>query len=51
MTSWEYSTAIKAAVGLGKRTLNRYYSKTDESEVYRIAMGMFFIRFYLKFEC
>lgn len=33
--------AICAAIGLGKRTLNRYYSKTDMVEVYRIAMGMY----------
>jgi len=34
-----YSEAIRAALALGKRTLNRYYDKTDHSEVYRIAMG------------
>jgi hypothetical protein len=34
--------AIRAALGLAKRTLNRYYSLTDLSEVYRIAMGAFF---------
>jgi hypothetical protein len=33
------SPAIKASLGLGKKTLNRYYSLTDSSEVYRIAMG------------
>lgn len=32
------SPAIRAALGLAKKTLNRYYSKTDTSEVYRIAM-------------
>ncbi|KAH7903431.1 hypothetical protein BJ138DRAFT_1020640 [Hygrophoropsis aurantiaca] len=32
------SPAIRAALGLAKKTLNRYYSKTDASEVYRIAM-------------
>ena len=35
----KYSEAICAALALGKRTLNRYYDKTDHSEVYRIAMG------------
>ncbi len=35
----KYSEAIRAALALGKRTLNRYYDKTDHSEVYRIAMG------------
>jgi hypothetical protein len=33
------SPAIRAAVATAKRTLNRYYEKTDQSEVYRIAMG------------
>jgi len=35
----KYSEAIRAALALRKRTLNRYYDKTDHSEVYRIAMG------------
>ncbi|TFY67078.1 hypothetical protein EVJ58_g1873 [Rhodofomes roseus] len=30
--------SIRAAVGLAKKTLNRYYGKTDESDTYRIAM-------------
>jgi hypothetical protein len=38
-----YPLAIKAALAIGKKTLNRYYDKTDHSEVYRIAMGMCFI--------
>lgn len=33
--------SIKAALSIGKRTLNRYYDKTDLSEVYRIAMGKY----------
>ena len=33
--------AIRYALTLAKKTLNRYYSLTDESEVYRIAMGKF----------
>lgn len=36
------SLAIRAALGLTKKTLNRYYSRTDDSEAYRIAMGIFF---------
>jgi len=32
--------AIKAAIGLAKKTLNRYYSLTDLSDLYCIAMGM-----------
>lgn len=42
----KYSKAIRAALALGKQTLNRYYDKTDHSEVYRIAMGK---RIYLSF--
>ena len=34
-----YSPAIRAALKLGTRLLNKYYSLTDDSEVYRIAMG------------
>ncbi|KAF8163031.1 hypothetical protein B0H34DRAFT_744625 [Crassisporium funariophilum] len=30
--------SIRAALAIGKKTLNRYYNKTDHSEVYRIAM-------------
>ena len=36
-----YSAAIRNALAIGKRTLNRYYNKTDHSEIYRIAMGTF----------
>lgn len=49
MISSQYSPAIRAALGIGKQTLNRYYSKTDQSDLYHIAMGMyfeFFDRFY-----
>ena len=31
---------IRAALGTAKKTLNRYYNATDQSEVYHIAMGM-----------
>jgi len=37
----DYPLAIKAALAIGKKTLNRYYDKTDHSEVFRIAMGMY----------
>ncbi|KAI4293807.1 hypothetical protein K525DRAFT_174815, partial [Schizophyllum commune Loenen D] len=30
--------AIRAAAGLAKRTLNRYYSLTDQADAYRISM-------------
>lgn len=36
----KYDPAIRAAVAIGKKTLNRYYDRTDHSELYRIAMGM-----------
>ncbi|KAF9543541.1 hypothetical protein CPC08DRAFT_649853 [Agrocybe pediades] len=32
------SPAIRAALGLAKKTLNRYYSRTDDTPTYRIAM-------------
>jgi hypothetical protein len=43
VTSSKYSPAIQAALSLGKRVLNKYYSLTDHSDVYRIAMGMFIL--------
>ena len=39
-----YSSSIRASLAIGKRTLNRYYNKTDHSEVYRIAMGRVYSR-------
>ena len=42
----KYPLAIKAALAIGKKTLNRYYDKT---EVFRIAMGMYFLTFPLFF--
>ena len=41
--SADYPMAIKAALAIGKATLNRYYNKTDQSEIFRIAMGKFSI--------
>ena len=38
--SLKYSVAIHAALSVGKKTLNRYYEKTDLSNTYRIAMGI-----------
>ena len=35
-----YPISIRAALAIGKCALNRYYDKTDQSEVYRIAMGI-----------
>ena len=37
--SSHYSLAIRAALTLRKRTMDKYHKKTGESEVYRIAMG------------
>jgi hypothetical protein len=34
-----FVTSIRSALAIGKRTLNRYYDKTDYSENYRIAMS------------
>jgi hypothetical protein len=34
-----YRPCIQAAVAMGKKLLNKYYSYTDHSELYRIAMG------------
>jgi hypothetical protein len=42
-----YPLAIKAALAIGKKTLNRYYNKTDHSEGFRIAMGMKILLFTL----
>ena len=36
-----YKPCIQAAVAMGKKLLNKYYSATDHSELYRIAMGEF----------
>jgi hypothetical protein len=50
------SKAIRAALDIGKQTLNRYYNKTDHSDVYRIAMGrpftflfVYFLQVFLQF--
>ena len=39
----KYPLAIKAAIAIGKKTLNHYYDKTDHSEVFRIAMSICFL--------
>ena len=36
-----FSLPIKIALELGKRILNKYYNLTDESEIYRLSIGMF----------
>ena len=46
-TNNKYNAAMRAALAVGKKTLNRYYDRTDHSEVYRIAMSMYFAFFFL----
>ena len=41
-----YSPSIRATLSIGKKTLNRYYDATDQSEVYRIAMSEYICMFY-----
>ncbi|KIJ96457.1 hypothetical protein K443DRAFT_76968, partial [Laccaria amethystina LaAM-08-1] len=36
VSNLKYSITMKAALSIGKKTLNRYYDKTDHSEVFRI---------------
>ena len=38
----KYLHTIRAAMSIGKKLLNKYYTLTDHSEVYRIAMGTLF---------
>jgi len=38
-TPSKYCLAIRAALAVGSMTMNKYYNKTDNTEVYRIAMG------------
>ncbi len=48
--STDYLPALWVALGLGKTFLNKYYSLTDDSEVYHIAMGTsHFIQLYYMF--
>ncbi|KAG0708537.1 hypothetical protein DFH29DRAFT_794768, partial [Suillus ampliporus] len=46
-----YEPAIRASLGLAKKTLNHYYSMTDWSEVYQIAMGTFSVILSLHYKC
>jgi hypothetical protein len=39
VSNLKYSITMKAALSIGKKTLNRYYDKTDHSEVFRIEKG------------
>ncbi len=40
-TNWSLPALIQVAVNMAKRTLNRYYDRTDYSEVYCIAMDTY----------
>jgi len=39
--SQKFCLAICTALAVGSMTLNKYYNKTDNSEVYCISMGVF----------
>ena len=43
------SVALHATLAIGKKTLNRYYNKTDLSEIYRVAMGMYYFHYFTIF--
>jgi len=45
---YKFSIGIRAALAIGKNAINRYYNKTDQSEVYRTAMGKFFFHLFLR---
>lgn len=47
--SHQFSLPIRASLVIGKNTINRYYNKTDQSEVYRIAMSKYFPLFFTPF--
>jgi hypothetical protein len=36
-----FCLVIHTALAVGSKTLNKYYNKTDNSEVYHISMGAF----------
>lgn len=45
----EYLPAVQAALKVGTNLLDKYYSLTDNSEVYQIAMSMSFCLWYVIF--
>lgn len=47
----KYSPAIHAVLGLAKKTLNRNYLCTDNSEAYRIAMSEYISKDLLPKHC
>lgn len=49
--NFDYSPALKSALSLGKTVLDKYYSLSDDSEVYRIAMGSINLIYYVATHC
>lgn len=43
------SRPIRHALSLGKKTLNRYYGLTDDSDIYRLSMGKSTLPLFLSF--
>ncbi len=43
--SLKYDTSIRAAVSIGKKTLNHYYDQIDHLELYQITMHNFYSDF------
>lgn len=35
------SDPIRHALSMGKKTLNKYYTLSDDSDIYRMAMGVY----------
>lgn len=42
----KYPDSIRVALALARRTLNRYYARTDLSDIYRVAMCTSIVYFY-----
>lgn len=39
----QFPVALRGSLALGKNLLNKYYSLSDCSDVYRIAVGVYFL--------
>ena len=39
----EFCLPIKLGLELGKRIMNKYYNLSDESEIYHVSIGMFYV--------
>jgi hypothetical protein len=42
----DFCLPVKLGLELGKRIMNKYYNLTDESEIYRVSIGIFFVFFF-----